>query len=166
MQHPEIVYLPCGELIPYSKNAKKHDKKQIDNVAESIRQFGFVQPVVVDKDNVIVIGHCRVLAAKKLGLAEVPCVRVDGLTSEQVEALRIIDNKSNEAPWDMELLEESIASISFDGFSFDWGLNDIETIDWDKVQEISGDNYEKPETDKLRCPLCGGIDEKIRFKKI
>ena len=63
-----------AELTPYRANAKKHDAAQVANVAESIRQFGFVQPVVVDRDGVIVIWHCRALAAKKLGMVEVPCV--------------------------------------------------------------------------------------------
>ena len=84
-----VTNRPVSELIPYERNTKQHDKTQIANVAESIKQFGFVQPVVVDKDGVIVIGHCRVLAAKKLGMKEVPCVCVDDLTPEQVNALRI-----------------------------------------------------------------------------
>lgn len=86
-----------SELTPYPGNAKKHDKKQIANVAESIRQYGFVQPIVVDRDDVIIIGHCRALAAKKLGMDEVPCVSMDDLTPEQVNALRLVDNKSNES---------------------------------------------------------------------
>ena len=72
-----IIYKAPGDIIPYDKNAKKHDKTQINNVAESIKQYGFVQPIVVDKDNNIVIGHCRYEAAKKLKLETVPCVCVD-----------------------------------------------------------------------------------------
>ena len=83
-----IIMKSLGEITPYKKNAKKHDETQINNVAESIKQYGFVQPIVIDKDGVIVIGHCRALAAKKLGLKEVPCVCVDDLTPEQVNALR------------------------------------------------------------------------------
>ena len=90
----DVKNIPIGEIVPYARNAKKHDKRQIDNVAESIRQYGFVQPVVIDRDGVIVIGHCRVLAAKKLGMEAVPCVCVDDLTPEQVNALRVVDNKS------------------------------------------------------------------------
>ena len=71
-----------SELTPYPGNAKKHDEKQIANVAESIRQYGFVQPIVVDRDDVIIIGHCRALAAKKLGMDEAPCVSMDDLTPE------------------------------------------------------------------------------------
>ena len=87
-----VKNIPIKEIVPYARNAKKHDKRQIDIVAESIRQYGFVQPVVIDRDGVIVIGHCRVLAAKKVGMEEVPCVCVDDLTPEQVNALRLVDN--------------------------------------------------------------------------
>lgn len=118
----DIVYRKVGELIPYDYNTKKHDGKQINNVAESIKQFGFVQPVVIDTDGVIVIGHCRVLAAKKLGMSEVPCVCVDDLTPEQVNALRIVDNKSNESPWDMDLLSLELRGLDLSGFDFDFGV--------------------------------------------
>lgn len=113
-----------SELTPYPGNAKKHDKKQIANVAESIRQYGFVQPIVVDRDDVIIIGHCRALAAKKLGMDEVPCVSMDDLTPEQVNALRLVDNKSNESDWDFDLLAEELPGLDLSAFDFDWGLRD------------------------------------------
>ena len=113
-----------AEPTPYAGNAKKHDSTQIANVAESIRQFGFVQPIVIDRDGVIVIGHCRALAAEKLGMKEVPCVCVDDLTPEQVNALRIVDNKSNESPWDFDILPDELAELDFSGFDFDFGLED------------------------------------------
>lgn len=87
----QITNRRLSELTPYAANAKKHDKRQINNVAESIKQYGFVQPIVIDRDGVIVIGHCRAMAAKKLGMEEVPCVCVDDLTPEQVNALRLVD---------------------------------------------------------------------------
>lgn len=113
-----------SELTPYPGNAKKHDKKQIANVAESIRQYGFVQPIVVDRDDVIIIGHCRALAAKKLGMDEVPCVSMDDLTPEQVNALRLVDNKSNESDWDFDLLADELPGLDLSAFDFDWGLRD------------------------------------------
>lgn len=113
-----------SELTPYPGNAKKHDKKQIANVAESIRQYGFVQPIVVDRDDVIIIGHCRALAAKKLGMDEVPCISMDDLTPEQVNALRLVDNKSNESDWDFDLLAEELSGLDLSAFDFDWGLRD------------------------------------------
>lgn len=120
----KIINKKLAELIPYEKNAKKHDATQIANVAESIKQFGLVQPIVIDKNGVIVIGHCRALAAKKLGLEEVPCVCVEDLTPEQVKALRLVDNKSNESEWDMKLLENELLGLELDlsAFDFDFGL--------------------------------------------
>lgn len=120
----EVKSLKLDSITPYGKNAKKHDKRQINNVAESIRQYGFVQPIVVDRDGVIVIGHCRALAAKKLGMEEVPCVCVDDLTPEQVNALRLVDNKSNESDWDFDLLAVELPGLDLSAFDFDWGLRD------------------------------------------
>ena len=109
-----------ADIVPYAANAKKHDARQVANVAESIRQYGFVQPVVVDADSVIVIGHCRALAAQKLGMEKIPCVCVSDLTPEQVSALRIVDNKSNESPWDLGLLAGELPALDLSGFDFEW----------------------------------------------
>jgi site-specific DNA-methyltransferase (adenine-specific) len=137
----DVKNIPIGEIVPYARNAKKHDKRQIDNVAESIRQYGFVQPVVIDRDGVIVIGHCRVLAAKKLGMEAVPCVCVDDLTPEQVNALRLVDNKTNESDWDMDLLSMELPEIDLSAFDFDWGLaeDDSAVIVEDEAPEVSDD---------------------------
>ena len=161
-----IIEREVDKLIPYSKNAKKHDETQISNVAESIKQFGFVQPVVVDKNGVIVIGHCRTLAAKKLGMKTVPCVMVDELTDEQVRALRIIDNKTNESPWDMELLAEELPEISLDGFDMSFGIysysdadldsffKDAEPADEEQAKE-KNETAEENQDREVRCPHCG-----------
>lgn len=146
-----IIEREVDKLIPYPRNAKKHDETQISNVAESIKQFGFVQPVVVDKNGVIVIGHCRTLAAKKLGMKTVPCVMVDDLTDEQVRALRIIDNKTNESPWDMELLGDELADIDLSGFDFDFGIDLPEESKEDEDKEIVED--EAPEVDEDAEPI-------------
>jgi site-specific DNA-methyltransferase (adenine-specific) len=136
----DVKNIPIGEIVPYARNAKKHDKRQIDNVAESIRQYGFVQPVVIDRDGVIVIGHCRVLAAKKLGMEAVPCVCVDDLTPEQVNALRLVDNKTNESDWDMDLLSMELPEIDLSAFDFDWGLPEItEEVIEDEAPEVDED---------------------------
>lgn len=139
-----IVQRKVSELVPYSKNAKKHDKTQIANVAESIKQYGFVQPLVIDKDSVIVIGHCRALAAKKLGMETVPCVCVDDLTPEQVNALRLVDNKSNESDWDMDLLADELSELDLSAFDFDWGLPE-------ESQEVTED--EIPAADEENEPI-------------
>nr|DAI27169.1 MAG TPA: adenine specific DNA methyltransferase [Caudoviricetes sp.] len=136
----QVVMKSLEEIQPYSKNAKKHDARQIKNVAESIKQYGFVQPVVVDKNNIIVIGHCRALAAKKLGIKEVPCVCVDDLTPEQVNALRLVDNKSNESDWDFDLLKDELPELDLSAFDFDWGLPEIaEEVIEDEAPEVDED---------------------------
>ena len=122
----EVRNILVKDLIPYDRNTKKHDKTQVNNVAESIKQYGFVQPIVIDKDNVVVIGHCRLLAAKQLKLKEVPCVCVDDLTEEQVKALRIVDNKSNESEWDFDILPDELADLDLSEFDFDFGIDDEE----------------------------------------
>lgn len=120
----EVKNRKLSSITAYGKNAKKYDKTQINNVAESIKQYGFVQPIVIDRDGVIVIGHCRAMAAKKLGMEEVPCVCVDDLTPEQVNALRLVDNKSNESDWDFDLLADELPGLDLSAFDFDWGLRD------------------------------------------
>ena len=138
----DIVQKKLSEIVPYAKNAKKHDKKQIANVAESIKQYGFVQPVVIDRDGVIVIGHCRAEAAKKLGMKTVPCVCVDDLTPEQVNALRLVVNKSNESDWDFDLLADELPGLDLSAFDFDWGLpmeEETEVIE-DTAPDVDADN--------------------------
>ena len=132
----DIVNIDIGKLKPYEKNAKKHNQTQIDNVAESIKQFGMVQPVVVDKNNVVIIGHCRLEACKKLGMEQVPCVLVDNLTEEQVAKLRLLDNKLNESDWDLSLLNEELASLDFSDFDLDWNIDLAEDL-LDKYKDKS-----------------------------
>ena len=139
----KVTEISVSELKPYAKNTKKHDKTQIANVAESIKQYGFVQPIVVDKDNNIVIGHCRYEAAKKLKLETAPCVCVDELTDEQVKALRIVDNKSNESPWDIDFLADELAEIDMNGFDFDFGINAVDENDIPNVEEKELKPYKK-----------------------
>ena len=134
-----IIRRELDSIRPYAANAKKHDATQVANVAESIRQYGFVQPIVIDKDGVIVIGHCRALAAEKLGMKEVPCVCVDDLTPEQVKALRVIDNKTNESPWDMDLLAAELPGLDLEGFEFDWGIEN---------EDEYGTDFSLPDGDK------------------
>jgi DNA modification methylase len=138
-----IKNISVKDLIPYEKNTKKHDDVQIKNVAESIKQYGFVQPIVIDKNNVVVIGHCRLLAAKKLKMADVPCVCVEDLTEEQVKALRIVDNKSNESPWDFDFLADELADLDLSDFEFDFGIEvdeeETEIVE-DEAPEIDEEN--------------------------
>ena len=135
----QVKQVRLQELRPYEANAKKHDDRQIKNVAESIRQYGFVQPIVADRNGVIVIGHCRFLAAQMLGLQEVPCVCVDDLTPEQVNALRLVDNKSNESGWDYDLLAAELGTLDMSAFDFDWDFpytDETELTNEEREQEF------------------------------
>lgn len=121
MQEMNVIYKNIKELKPYKKNAKKHDKKQVEQIANSIKEFGFTQPVIIDKNNCVVAGHGRILGAKKAGLKEVPTVCLEDLTEEQIKAYRLVDNKLNESEWDSDLLKQSleeIAEMNMDVFGF------------------------------------------------
>ena len=120
----QIIQKKLADIVPYANNTKKHDETQIKNVAECIKKYGWVQPIVIDNDGTIVIGHCRALAAEKLGIEEVPCVVVSDLTEEEINALRIVDNKTNESPWDFDLLSAELPEIDLSDFEFDFGIED------------------------------------------
>ena len=122
----DVEYIKPSELIPYSKNAKRHPTDQVKLIANSIKQFGFQQPLVIDKDNVVIIGHGRLLASKRLKLKEVPVVRVDNLTEDEIKALRFADNKVAESEWNMDLLKDDILDIDLDmsDFGFDLDFDD------------------------------------------
>ena len=120
----QIIQKKLADIVPYANNTKKHDETQIKNVAESIKKYGWVQPLVIDNDGTIVIGHCRALAAERLGIEEVPCVVVSDLTEDEINALRIVDNKTNESPWDFDLLSAELPEIDLSDFEFDFGIED------------------------------------------
>lgn len=143
----QIEQLPIGQIVPYEKNAKLHPAEQVKRVAESIKRFGWAQPLAVDKDNVLIIGHCRLLAAQSLGLKDVPVVRMDKLSEKQIKALRLADNKLNESPWDMELVLPELRELDVDlaeatGFSLDL-LVDSSELDND-VPELPIEPITKP----------------------
>jgi len=117
--------MDINKIIPYSKNAKKHPSKQIKQIANSIKEFGFNQPIVIDKNNVVIVGHGRLEAAKLLKMDDVPVLQVD-LDKKKAAAYRLADNKLNESDWEMDLVieelkelesEELVELIGFDDFS-------------------------------------------------
>jgi len=103
--------IAIADIKPYAKNAKKHPAKQVDKVAASIKRFGFLQPVVLDRENVVIVGHGRLEAAKKLGLTEVPAIRAENLTAAEVKAYRLADNRLNESEWDTDLVLEDLKEL-------------------------------------------------------
>ena len=144
----QIIEKSITEITPYEKNPRKNDEA-VEYVANSIKEFGFKVPIVIDKDGIIVAGHTRYKAAQKLGLKKLPCVIADDLTEEQVKAFRIADNKVGEfAEWDFDLLDDEldgIFDIDMSDFGFELNLDD------DEPQEIIED--EIPEEVETRCKL-------------
>ena len=138
-----IQQISINDLKPYPQNAKKHPAEQVEHIANSIREFGFQQPIVVDKDNIVVIGHGRLLAAKKLNMDSVPCVRADDLTDEQIKALRLADNKTNESEWDFDLLDMELSDIEID----------MEQFGFEKEEKEQKEKGEVPFTEELLLSL-------------
>ena len=140
----EIIYKNIDELIPYENNPRLNDEA-VEYVKNSIKEFGFKVPVVIDKDNVIIAGHTRIKASKELGIKDIPCIIADDLTEEQVKAFRLADNKvSEKSMWDYTKLDEelnNILDIDMSLFDFDINNNDdeIERID------LSSKEFEKYE---------------------
>lgn len=140
----DVINKLLKDIKPYEKNPRKNDAA-VNGVMESIKEFGFKVPIVIDKDGVIVAGHTRYKAAKKLKLKEVPCVIADDLTEEQVKAYRLADNKVSEAAeWDFELLTEELENI------FD--------IDMD-LFGFGEEDEEEPQEPKERKDLSGEVGE-------
>lgn len=125
----DIKEMGIGDIKPYENNPRKNDDA-VPYVAKSIEEFGFKVPIVVDKDNIIVAGHTRYKAAKKLKLETVPVIIADDLTDEQIKAFRLADNKvAEQAEWDFDLLDEElddILNIDMEDFGFDFGVNEEE----------------------------------------
>ena len=134
-----IENISIDAIKPYSRNAKKHDKKQIDAVAKSIERFGWASPVVIDKNNELIIGHCRVLAAKKLQIKEIPALRMENLSDDEVKALRLADNKLNESDWDMGLAIDELKGLDSDLFDLTGFDKDL-IIEPDAQDDVIPDN--------------------------
>lgn len=150
----KIIYKNVDELIPYENNPRNNDAA-VPMVAESIKDFGFKIPIVIDSDNVIVAGHTRLKAAKMLKLDSVPCIVADDLTEEQAKAFRLVDNKTAElAEWNFEKLE-----IELDGLD-DVFINDFDfgSFAFDDEPELYGDEEidlnAQPEREEIECPNC------------
>lgn len=156
-----IIVKKLTEIFEYENNPRNNDKA-VEFVAESIKQFGFKVPIVLDKDCVIITGHTRYKAAKHLGLKTVPCIMADDLTEEQVKAFRLADNKvAEKAQWDFELLRQEIEQI--EGIAMtEFGFSDIESINLDgygSETDPDEDESEPAEPKMQQCPHCGEMVE-------
>lgn len=156
----KVIEKDINELVPYENNARINDKA-VDVVANSIEEFGFKQPIIIDKNNVIVAGHTRTLACKKLGITKVPCIVADDLTEEQIKAFRIADNSSAQvAEWDMDKLMAELETIDYDMAQF--GLAEqLEEITNELLKQETNENdypdqkLKQNETKFHICPNCG-----------
>lgn len=144
--------------IPYGKNPRKLTERAIAKVATSIQKFGFRQPIVVDKKDIIIVGHKRLLAAKKLGWPRVPVTIAADLTQAQVKAYRIADNRlSEEGDWDDDLLAEELADLGLHDFDME-----LTGFDESEIDKIVGMNFDEENTEEkvkqsarmITCPNC------------
>lgn len=149
MKEMIIENLNIADLIPYENNPRINDDA-VDYVANSIREFGFKVPIIVDKNNVIVAGHTRLKAAEQLGLVEVPVIRADDLNEDQIKAFRLADNKVGEiAEWDLDKLKIELDEINIDMGEF--GFIDIEIDSREIERQDLSDNFEEKNVLEIEC---------------
>ena len=156
----EIVFKSVKELIPYVNNTRTHNEKQVKQIASSIKEFGFNNPILIDAENEVIAGHGRLLASELLNMEEVPCIVLGHLTKAQKKAYVIADNRLAElASWDKELLEIELESLRELDFNLDiLGFDDFdESIIFDEWQlDSPTSKKEKQENEKkCKCPACG-----------
>ena len=148
----EMQLVPLGKLVPYINNARTHSPEQLTKLRSSLREFGFINPVIIDRDYNIIAGHGRVLAAKEEGIMEVPCVFVDYLTEAQKKAYILADNRmALDAGWDEELLRIEIESLQ--GEDFDVSLTGFEEQELADLFAIEGDKAAKDDDFDLSAAL-------------
>jgi ParB-like chromosome segregation protein Spo0J len=152
----KIEYIAVDELKPYEKNNKKHEDFDVGEIAKSIDKYGMVDPIGIWKGNVIVEGHGRLLACKKLGIDTVPCIRLDHLTDEQRREYAIVHNKSQElALYDFDNLADELADLDLSDFDFDFGIYEETDLDVSDDDFISDTEITKSKKKTCKCPECG-----------
>ena len=151
MKESRIEYLAASQLSPYPRNSRTHSKKQIRQIADSIRQFGFTNPLLIDSQNVILAGHGRLAAAKTLGIEQVPCVRLEGMTADQKRAYVLADNKlALNAGWDEDLLALELQGLMEIDLDFDLGITGFSIAEIDGLIEgLSSEEVGNPEDDRM-----------------
>ena len=141
----QIISTPISALVPYNRNPRKITQKAINAVATSLREFGWKQPIVVDKNNVVIVGHTRLQAAEQLGFKEVPVLKAADLTPEQVVKYRLVDNKSGEfSLWDEDLLDLELGSVELGDIAFMFEDDDLEPYLFDDDDDEEGAGLGEP----------------------
>ena len=158
----EIIHRKVSDLIPYANNARTHSDEQVAQVAASIKEFGWTNPVLLDGDNGIIAGHGRVMAARKLGMDTVPCIELSHLTPAQKKAYTLADNKlALNSGWDNELLALELTELEELGFDLDLiGFSEFEMAELNKADEPIQESSAKeidPDAYQMdsQCPKCG-----------
>lgn len=132
-----------SELKPYERNARTHSEEQIKKIADSIKEFGFINPVLIDGDKNIIAGHGRVLGAKLLGMEEVPCLYIEDLTEAQKRAYIIADNKlALDAGWDEDILKEELTALNDMDFNIELTGFTLDDLELDEDMEPEEDNFD------------------------
>lgn len=139
----KMVQVARGKLKPYERNARVHTEEQLEKLAASIYEFGFVNPVLIDKEYNVIAGHGRIQAAERLGMDKIPCVFIEGLTDEQRRAYVLADNRLAElAEWDMDTVEQELRGLAEAGFEVELtGFDDIGIADFDEETRAIGSKY-------------------------
>lgn len=149
MQNVRIEYLPVAELKPYANNPRRN-RHAVSGVAESIRRYGFVNPIIIDENSEIICGHTRLLAAQKLKMQEVPCIRASDLSDEEVRAYRLADNKVAElSGWDEEKLDAELSVINEDMLIFGFAKPPVEGVYQDEYDPYAAWSGRQPKTGDL-----------------
>lgn len=154
----QIKNVPIKEIIPYERNNRVHSDQQIDRIAKSITDFGFNQPLVLDETNTVLVGHGRLLAAKKLGIKEAPVYRAIGLTKAQKKAYRILDNKlQNDSTWDFDSLGIELSDLKELGFDLEaFGLDELHKLFPVDEAEVKEDDFDPDSVDTTECYIKRG----------
>lgn len=169
----KIEYINAVDLKPYEKNARKHGTADLEGIKKSIQEFGFNDPIGIWKDNIIIEGHGRLLAAKALGMDKVPCIRLDELTDDQRRAYTLAHNKTAElSAWDFEILEQELSEIDLDmtafGFEIPEGDKEIEEDDAPEIDEENEPTAKQGQIYKLgnHRLMCGDSTNKEHVKRL
>lgn len=161
----ELVKVSVDDLVPYENNPRKIPQSAVDDVCESIKQCGQLDPIEIDENNVILAGHTRRLAYIAMGISLVDCVRYIGLTEAQKKKYRLLSNKTAEkSGWDFDLLDCELNDMDFEGYDFGFDIDDMDIFD--DTDNIDSHNYDQPEKTQLICPACGHQDTAVHFKKV
>ena len=166
----KVVYRQIADLIPYVRNARTHSEDQVAKIAASIKEFGWTNPILIDRDHGIIAGHGRLMAAKKLGLREVPTIELSGMTDVQKRAYILADNRlAIDAGWDVELLSLELQEIPEDYLKLT-GFNDFELEQFLAVPEFDDDFYQTtaadaPEKDQFQVAFLFPVDKREAVTK-